>query len=141
MKSICSIIGALVVAAALASPATVKADDKFQWEEIGCVKVGDGQTQERIAVGDFGGLLKALRVRAKGNDIAMEHVVVISGNRDTDGVRVPYVLHDGEETKPHDFGKERLIVEIDVAAQRDPKSSSQEPATLCIYGLTADGIF
>ncbi len=149
MLKVCyGIIGVLVIAGAISGQAHAQRGDdragarpgeRSSWELFGCVDVGRRPDQDIIEVGRREGRFSAIRLRALGNDIAIEDLKVVYGNGRPDDIRVRSVLREDDETKPLDLqGRERALDRVEVITKREFRGEGRGKAVLCVYGLEVD---
>lgn len=139
IRGIFVLLGAVIMAGTLAAQAA--AEGKYRWEKIGCVEAKAKTTRQVMEVGTFATFVKGVRVAANGDDIDIEHVVAEFGNGDTAGIKLPYVLAAGTQSKAHDFGKDKLLTKLHFAMKRTFKTKGKGAASLCAFAWTSMGLF
>jgi hypothetical protein len=107
------------------------------WVELGCQKVSFiGKDRDTIKVGRREGKFKAIRLKARGNDVEVLDLKVIyaGGSGEPDDIQVRRHLRAGSQTGPLDLkGRDRAIDRIEMAYKSRPNFKGL--ATVCVDGL------
>lgn len=125
-----------------------------KWEDLGCVGVALRKDSDELRVGRREGRFKAIRLRAKGNDIEILSLRVIYGSGRPDEIEVRSKLRQGEETRPLDLvGGDRFIDRIQLRTKQDATGAVKNVlknvlggggggpigrADICVEGLSDD---
>jgi len=138
IRSVGVALSALLVTMLMASDATAQRRDRDRsrdWVQLGCQQVSfRGRDRDSIQVGRQEGRFRAIRLRARGNDVEVRRVSVVYGNGNADDLDVQRVIRSGGRTEPLDLrGGDRAIRRIDmVYRQRD---EFRGRAVVCAEGL------
>ena len=132
---------AACVAIALAGPDALaqKRDDhkkgRADWVELGCQQVSFvGKDRDTIKVGRREGRFKAIRLKARGNDVEILDLKVIYVGGEPDDIPVRANLRAGTETRALDLkGRERAIDRIELVYKA--RLNFKGLATVCAEGL------
>jgi hypothetical protein len=125
---------ALAIVGLSAADALAQRDRRDRWEELGCQQVSFiGKDRDTIRVGRREGKFKAIRLKAKGNDVEVLDLKVVYTNGDPDDIRVRSHIRAGSQTRPLDLkGRERGIDRVELVYKSRP--SFKGLATLCVEG-------
>jgi hypothetical protein len=106
-----------------------------KWVELGCQQVSFiGKDRDTVRVGRREGRFKAIRLKARGNDVEMLDLKVIYANGEPDDIPVRSHIRAGVETRALDLkGRERAIDRIEMVYRSRPNFRGQ--ATVCVEGL------
>jgi hypothetical protein len=106
-----------------------------RWVELGCQQVSFiGKDRDTIKVGRREGRFKAIRLKARGNDVEMLDLKVIYASGEPDDIPVRSHIRAGSETRALDLkGRERAIDRIEMVYRSKPNFRGQ--ATVCVDGL------
>jgi hypothetical protein len=132
---------ALSCAGLLATEAVAQRDrddrkgGRDRWVELGCQQVSFiGKDRDTIKVGRREGRFKAIRLKARGNDVEMLDLKVIYASGEPDDIPVRSHIRAGGETRALDLkGRERAIDRIEMVYRSKPNFRGQ--ATVCVDGL------
>ena len=106
------------------------------WVELGCQQVSFiGKDRDTIKVGRREGRFKAIRLKARGNDVEIQDLKVIYVGGDApDDIRVRSNLRAGGETRALDLkGRERAIDRVELVYKA--RLNFKGMATVCVEGL------
>jgi len=103
------------------------------WVELGCQRVNFGLDRDVIRVGQRDGTFKAIRLRARGNNINVLDVKVVYGNGRADDIPVRAVIRAGSSTAPKDLrGFERFIDRVELIYRSQPNFRGE--GVICVDG-------
>jgi hypothetical protein len=105
------------------------------WSELGCRKVSFiGKDRDVIKVGRKEGRFRAIRLKARGNDVEMLDLKVIYANGAPDDIPVRKHIRAGSQTGPLDLkGRDRAIDSVEMVYKSRPNFKGL--ATVCVDGL------
>ena len=140
-QKVLTLMAALFCAGLLATDALAQRRDRDdgrrggQWVELGCQQVSFiGKDRDTIKVGRREGRFKAIRLKARGNDVEMLDLKVIYASGEPDDIPVRSHIRAGRETRALDLkGRERAIERIEMVYRSKPNFKGQ--ATVCVDGL------
>jgi hypothetical protein len=135
MKSVLTGLSAVICMAAALPASDAIAQKRDHWVELGCQQVSFiGKDRDVIKVGRREGKFKAIRLRAKGNDVEMLDLKVVYVGGNPDDIQVRSHIRAGSETRALDLkGRERAIEKIEMTYKSQP--SFKGLATVCADGL------
>jgi hypothetical protein len=112
-----------------------KRDKRDNWVELGCQQVSFiGKDRDTIKVGRREGRFKAIRLKARGNDVEVLDLKVIYAGGEPDDIQVRSHLRANSQTRALDLkGRERAIDRVEMAYKSRP--SFKGVATVCVEGL------
>jgi hypothetical protein len=110
-------------------------DRRDKWVELGCQQVSFiGKDRDAIRVGRREGRFKAIRLKARGNDVEMLDLKVVYANGAPDDIPVRSMIRAGRETGSLDLkGRDRAIDRIEMVYRSRPNFRGL--ATVCAEGL------
>ena len=104
------------------------------WTLLGTQSVGFRIDRDVIRVGRQDGRFRAIKLRARGNDIEVLDLKVIYGNGQTEDLRVRHFMRKGSETRAIDLrGNTRFIREVQMVYKSRPNFRGR--ATVELWGL------
>ena len=128
---------AVALATLLACSGLIASDAMAQkrgpaWSELGCRKVSFiGKDRDVIKVGRKEGRFRAIRLKARGNDVEMLDLKVVYANGAPDDIPVRKHIRAGSQTGPLDLkGRDRAIDSVEMVAKQRISS-----ANVCVEGL------
>lgn len=131
---------AIALATLLACGGLVTTDAMAQkrgpaWSELGCRKVSFiGKDRDVIKVGRKEGRFRAIRLKARGNDVEMLDLKVVYANGAPDDIPVRKHIRAGSQTGPLDLkGRDRAIDSVEMVYKSRPNFKGL--ATVCVDGL------
>jgi hypothetical protein len=131
---------ALALATLLACGGLIASDAMAQkrgpaWTELGCRKVSFiGKDRDVIKVGRKEGRFRAIRLKARGNDVEMLDLKVVYANGAPDDIPVRKRIRAGSQTGPLDLkGRDRAIDSVEMVYKSRPNFKGL--ATVCVDGL------
>ena len=131
---------AVALATLLACSGLIASDAMAQkrgpaWSELGCRKVSFiGKDRDVIKVGRKEGRFRAIRLKARGNDVEMIDLKVIYANGAPDDIPVRKHIRAGSQTGPLDLkGRDRAIDSVEMVYKSRPTFKGL--ATVCVDGL------
>jgi hypothetical protein len=112
-----------------------KRDKRDNWVELGCQQVSFiGKDRDTIKVGRREGRFKAIRLKARGNDVEVLDLKVIYTSGQPDDIAVRSHLRANSQTRALDLkGRERAIDRVELVYKSRP--SFKGLATVCVEGL------
>ncbi len=103
------------------------------WVELGCQRVNFGLDRDIVRVGRRDGTFRAIRLRARGNNINMLDVKVVYGNGQADDIPVRAVIQAGTSTAPKDLkGADRIIDRVELIYRSQPNFRGE--GVICVDG-------
>jgi len=140
-RKVLTVAAVLVCGGLLATDAVAQKRDRDDrkgggnWVELGCQQVSFiGKDRDTIKVGRREGRFKAIRLKARGNDIEVQDLKVIYAGGDPDDIQVRSRLRAGSQTRALDLkGRERAIDRIEMVYKSRPNFKGQ--ATVCVDAL------
>jgi hypothetical protein len=131
---------AVALATLLACSGLIASDAMAQkrgpaWSELGCRKVSFiGKDRDVIKVGRKEGRFRAVRLKARGNDVEMLDLKVVYANGAPDDIPVRKHIRAGSQTGPLDLkGRDRAIDSVEMVYKSRPNFKGL--ATVCVDGL------
>jgi hypothetical protein len=131
---------AVALATLLACSGLIASDAMAQkrgpaWSELGCRKVSFiGKDRDVIKVGRKEGRFRAIRLKARGNDVEMLDLKVVYANGAPDDIPVRKHIRAGSQTGPLDLkGRDRAIDSVEMVYKSRPNFKGL--ATVCVDGL------
>ena len=131
---------AVALATLLACSGLIASDAMAQkrgpaWSELGCRKVSFiGKDRDVIKVGRKEGRFRAVRLKARGNDVEMLDLKVVYANGAPDDIPVRKHIRAGSQTAPLDLkGRDRAIDSVEMVYKSRPNFKGL--ATVCVDGL------
>lgn len=131
---------AVALATLLACSGLIASDAMAQkrgpaWSELGCRKVSFiGKDRDVIKVGRKEGRFRAIRLKARGNDVEMLDLKVVYANGAPDDIPVRKHIRAGGQTGPLDLkGRDRAIDSVEMVYKSRPNFKGL--ATVCVDGL------
>jgi hypothetical protein len=125
-----------IVAAALltAFAGTARAQVAEQWVELGCQRVAFQTDRDVLRVGRRDGFFRAIRLRARGNNVYMLDLKVVYGNGQPDDIPVRAEIRAGGSSGKLDLrGLDRVIDRVVMVYRSQPNFRGQ--ASICVDGL------
>jgi hypothetical protein len=134
-RKLAAVVAIAVCGGIVATDAMAQKRGRDNWVELGCQQVSFiGKDRDTIKVGRREGRFKAIRVKARGNDVEILDLKVVYTNGDPDDIRVRKHIRAGSQTGPLDLkGRERSIQQVDLVYKSRP--SFKGLATVCVDGL------
>jgi hypothetical protein len=103
------------------------------WVELGCQRVNFGLDRDVIRIARRDGTFKAIRLRARGNNINVLDVKVVYGNGRADDIPVRAVIQAGSSTEPKDLrGFDRFIERVELIYRSQPNFRGE--GLICVDG-------
>jgi hypothetical protein len=131
---------AVALATLLACSGLIASDAMAQkrgpaWSVLGCRNVSFiGKDRDVIKVGRKEGRFRAIRLKARGNDVEMLDLKVIYANGAPDDIPVRKHIRAGSQTGPLDLkGRDRAIDSVEMVYKSRPNFKGL--ATVCVDGL------
>ena len=141
-RNVLTLASLLVFGGLLATDAVAQRRDRDDrkgggnWVELGCQQVSFiGKDRDTIKVGRREGQFKAIRLKARGNDVeVLDLKVIYAGGGDPDDIQVRSQIRAGSQTRALDLkGRERAIDRIEMVYKSRPNFKGQ--ATVCVDAL------
>ena len=119
----------------MATDAMAQKRGREAWTELGCRKVSFiGKDRDVIKVGRKEGRFRAIRLKARGNDVEMLDLKVVYANGAPDDIPVRKHIRAGSQTGPLDLkGRDRAIDSVEMVYKSRPNFKGL--ATVCVDGL------
>jgi hypothetical protein len=137
LKHACAIVAALSGFVAITGEAT--AQRVVDWVPLGCQRVTFNIDRDVIRVGRQDGRFRAIRLRARGNNVNMLDLKVIYANGEPDDIPVRALIRAGSQSGRLDLrGLDRAIDRVELIYQAQPNFRGQ--ATICVDGLVVAAV-
>jgi hypothetical protein len=107
----------IVIAALAALILSASASSAAEWVRLGERHVGFVNDRDTIPVGRHDGRFVKLKLFVRGNDIMLNSVRVVFGNREVETIPFQHHLHSGGEVTiplPHGWHRGRFIHEVEL---------------------------
>jgi hypothetical protein len=140
-RNVLTLAAVLVCGGLLATDAVAQKRDRDDrkgggnWVELGCQQVSFiGKDRDTIKVGRREGRFKAIRLKARGNDVELLDLKVVYVGGEPDDIQVRSRIRANSQTRALDLkGRERAIDRIEMVYKSRPNFKGL--ATVCVDGL------